>query len=108
MHSLKVYYRPDRYPEWIFWKQFTDRFSLIGHPQSLQAGGLPAARAGFAPRVSLGKPPNACDPLSTKRSLRRGYSFQIRFKGSGHMVLNMFRLHAQALVEKSRAIETPQ
>lgn len=105
MHSLKVYFRPDNYPDWVLWKDFPDSFSLIGQPQGLQAGGLPSARAGFAPRVPLGKPPNACDPVSTSRRLRRGYHFQIRFKGTGHMMIEMFRLHAQRLVEKSRSIE---
>jgi len=105
MHSLKVYYRPDNYPEWVLWKEFPDRFSLIGRSQALGAGGLPSARAGFAPRVSLGKPADACDPNSTARSLRRGYYFQVRFKGTGHMMIEKFRIHGQQLVEKSRSIE---
>ena len=108
VHSLTVYYRPDNYPDWIFWKEFPNRFSLIGMKQALGAGGVPTARAGFAPRVPLGKPPNACDPVSTSRSLRRGYYFQVRFQGVGHMTIAMFRLHAQKLVEKSRSIETPR
>ena len=106
MHSLTVYYRPDNYPDWIFWKDFPNRFSLIGVSQALGPGGVPSARAGFTPRVPLGKPPNACDPASTGRSLRRGFRFQVRFKGQGHMQIEMFRLHAQKLVEKSRSIET--
>jgi hypothetical protein len=108
MHSLSVYYRPDNYPDWVPWKEFPDKFSLIGIKQALGAGGIPSARSGFAPRVSLGKPSNACDPLSTSRSLRRGYRFQVRFKGTGHMTIEMFRIHAQRLVEKSRSIETPR
>jgi hypothetical protein len=105
MHSLKISYRPDNYPDWIPWKEFPDRFSLIGRSQALGAGGLPSARAGFAPRVSLGKPANACDPNSTARSLRRGYYFQVRFRGTGHMMIEKFRLHGQQLIEKSRGIE---
>jgi len=102
-HTLNVYYRPDNYPDWILWKEFPDRFSIIGKNQALSAGAIPSARAGFAPRVSLGKPPNACDPNSTNRSLRRGFYFQVRFKGTGHMMIEMFRLHAQKLIEKSTA-----
>jgi|SRR5262245_35010828 len=105
MHSLKIYYRPDNYPDWVLWKEFPDRFSLIGRAQALGVGAMPSARAGFAPRVSLGKPQNACDPNSTSRSLRRGYYFQVRFKGTGHMMIEKFRLHGQQLIEKSRAIE---
>jgi len=106
-HSLTVYYRPDNYPDWVCWKTFPDKFSLIGNPQGLGIGGLPSAQAGFAPRVSLGKPADDCDP-NTNRRLRRGYHFQVKFKGTGHMKIEMFRLHAKILIEKSRAIETPR
>jgi hypothetical protein len=104
-HSLSLFYRPDNYPSWVPWKEFPDRFSIIGRSQALKTGAMPSARAGFVPRVSLGKPANACDPNSTTRSLRRGYSFQIRFKGTGHMTIDRFRLHAQQLLEKSRSLE---
>jgi hypothetical protein len=107
-HSLTVYYRPDSYPDWVLWKEFPDRLSLIGRPQALGTGGVPTARAGFAPRLPLGKPSDACDPDSTNRKLRRGFSFQVRFTGTGHMTFERFRLHAQRLVEKSRSIETPR
>jgi hypothetical protein len=104
-HSLTVYYRPDNYPDWIQWKDFPDRFSIIGRSQALDSGAIPSARAGFAPRVPLGKPPNACDPNSTSRNLRRGYFFQVRLKGTGHMTVERFRIHGQLLTEKSRSIE---
>ena len=103
MHSLKIFYRPDDYPDWVFWRDFEDTFKLIGQAQALDGGGVPSARAGFVPRLSLGKPQDATDPVSTRRNLRRGFEFQVRFKGIGHMTLQRFRLHAQRLVEKSRA-----
>src|SRR5262245_8552940 len=103
MKTLKVFYRPDNYPDWIPWKEFDDKFSLIGNPSSLGIGGLPSARPGFAPRTSLGKPPDNVDTLATNRNLRRGFNFQGRFQGSGFMVLDRFRLHAQRLVERSTA-----
>ena len=102
--SIKVYYRPDNYPEWIPWREFEDKFALIGSASSLGVGGIPSARPGFAPRISLGKPPNRVDELSTKRNLRRGFNFQVRFTGKGHVVLDRFRLHAQKEIERSRAI----
>jgi hypothetical protein len=104
-HSLTIFYRPDNYPDWVLWKEFPDRFSIIGRSQALGTGAIPSARAGFAPRVPLGKPANACDSNSTSRSLRRGYYFQVRFKGTGHMTIEKFRLHGKTLVEKSRSIE---
>ena len=68
----------------------------------IDAGGDATARPGFAPRVSLGKPANDCDP-TTSRKLRRGYDFQIKFSGTGHIVIDRFRLHAQSQIETSRA-----
>lgn len=103
MHTLYVYYRPDNYPEWVFWRKFEERFTLIGRASALDAGGLPTARAGFAPRVDFGKPSDECDPNSTNRRLRRGYQFQIRLKGTGHVSIDRLRVHAQTTIEKSTA-----
>lgn len=107
MHSLKVYYRPDEYPEWIPWKEFSQKFFNLGKSSAIDRGGVPTARANFVPRLSLGKPPNACDDGSTGRNLRRGFDFQVKFVGTGHVVLDRFRIHAQQLSEKSRSIQTP-
>lgn len=102
MHTLKVYYRPDDYPHWLPWKEFTQQaFEMIGEAGQLDLGGKPLARPGFAPRVPFGKPANRCD--ITGRNLRRGYSFQVRFVGSGHVIINRFRIHAQRQIEKSTA-----
>lgn len=103
MHTLHISYRPDNYPDWIPWRDFSDQFSLIGDASALGVGGLPNARPGFSPRTSFGKPPNASDSLSTSRNLRRGFNFQVKFTGTGHVVLDRFRLHAQKLVERSTA-----
>lgn len=100
MHTLKIYYRPDNYPDWTLWREFSQVFDMIGKPGAIDAGGNPSARAGFAPRVSLGKPANASDP-TTARNLRRGFEFQVKFEGSGHVVFDRFRIHGQQFVEKS-------
>jgi hypothetical protein len=106
MHELRVFYRPDNYPHWVAWKEFTPgRFTVIGEPGAISSGGVPTARAGFSPRQSLGKPPDACDEESTNRRLRRGYQFQVKFKGSGHCIIDQFRIHAQKLIERSRAAQ---
>ncbi len=102
MHTLSVFYRPDTYPYWVPWKEFTQKFDMIGTPGEINIAGVPTGRPGFAPRVSLGKPPNDCDP-NTGRILRRGYNFQLRFVGSGHVLFDQFRLHAQRIVERSTA-----
>lgn len=103
MHTLKIHYRPDNYPDWIPWREFSQDFSVVGISSAIGIGGQPSARAGFAPRKSLGKPDDSVDSFVTGRKLRRGFNFQVRFKGTGHVVLDRFRLHAQKLVERSTA-----
>lgn len=103
MHELKVFYRPDGYPDWLSWRTFEGRFTIIGDASAIDKGGVPTARAGFSPRVSFGKPQDNCDDKSTSRSLRRGYAFQVRFTGTGHLTIDRFRLHAQKLIERSTA-----
>jgi hypothetical protein len=102
-HTLKISYRPDNYPEWLPWREFSQEFTLIGKAGALGVGAVPSANAGFSPRTSFGKPQNSTDVLETGRNLRRGFDFQVRFQGTGHMVLDRFRLHAQRLIERSRA-----
>lgn len=103
MHTLSISYRPDNYPDWLPWREFSDQFSMIGDASALGIGGLPNARPGFAPRTSFGKPPNVPDVLSTNRNLRLGFNFQVRFVGTGHVVLDRFRLHGMKIVESPRA-----
>lgn len=95
-----MFYRPDDYPQWTLWREFNQKFFMIGKAGSIDAGGNPTARPGFSPRVPLGKPQNDCDP-NTGRQLRRGYDFQLKFVGEGHVIIDRFRLHAQRLIEKS-------
>jgi hypothetical protein len=102
MHTLIVTYRPDDYPQWLPWKAFIQEFDMIGKPGELDGGGKPKTRAGFAPRASLSKPENRCDE-TTGRNLRRGFNFQVKFNGSGHVIISRFRIHAQRQVEKSTA-----
>lgn len=101
MHHLDVSYRPDNYPEWIPWREFRQQFGLIGKASALGVGGIPSARAGFAPRVAFGKPPDDPDAIATGRRLRRGFNFQVRFRGTGHVILDRFRIHGMKLVEQS-------
>lgn len=103
MPSMTVYYRPDNYPQWLLWKDFPDGFNQIGDKGAIDAGGIPTARAGFVPRVSLGKPSNDCDEETTRRQLRRGYEFHVKIVGTGHVIIDRFRLHAQRQTERSRA-----
>lgn len=103
MHTLKIYFKPDNYPEWIPWREFSQEFTSIGKSSALTSAGVPSARAGFAPRISLRKPQFMPDSFETGRNLRRGFRFQVKFNGTGHVVLDKFRLHAQILIERSTA-----
>lgn len=107
MHKLSIDYRPDNFPDWIPWREFSEILSVIGKPSKIGIGGLPSARAGFYPRLSFGKPSNDGDVRETGRRLRRCYNVQVRFRGTGHLVLDRFRLHAQKLVERSTAQNKP-
>lgn len=104
MHTLNVFYRPDDYPHWVPWKTFTQRLEMIGKAGELDFGSKPTARAGFAPRVPLPKPADNTD-TNTGRNLRRGYGFQVKFSGSGHLTIKRFRLQAQRIIEKATAVD---
>lgn len=97
---MRIYYKPDQYPAWTLWREFIGKFYMIGKAGAIDSTGVPTARAGFAPRIPLGKPQNDTDK-TTGRNLRRGFDFQVKFVGTGHVVIDRFRLHAQKLVEKS-------
>ena len=79
---------------------------MIGKPGALQAGGTPSGRPGFLPRLKCEKPAYVVDP-TTGRKLTRGYEFQVKFVGLGHVVLDRFRLHAQKQAESPRAVNKP-
>lgn len=102
MHTLQISYRPDNYPDWVPWREFSQKLTIIGRASQLDIGGVPTARAGYAPRMSFGKPGDDCDP-NTSRKLRLGFQFQVRFNGTGHLSITRFRLHGQKLIERSRA-----
>jgi hypothetical protein len=88
MHTLKIHYRPDNYPDWVEWREFSEIMSVIGEPSKIGIGGLPSARAGFLPRLSFGKPQDGGDGKETGRKLRRCYNVQVRFRGTGSAVLD--------------------
>ena len=99
--QLTIHYKPDNYPYWVLWREFSSQeIQMIGRPSQIDLGGVPIARAGFKPRISFGKPGNDCDP-NTGRILRRGYMFQVKIAWIGHAVIDRFRLHAQKQTERS-------
>lgn len=98
---LDVQFRPDDYPEWNRWGERIP-LDAIGEFQELNAAGEPTVREGFSPRATLFKPKEMADP-TTKRNLRRGYEFQVKFNWTGYLAIQRFRIGCQQLIEKARA-----
>jgi hypothetical protein len=97
---MDVSYRPDDYSEWLPWGKRIN-VDAIGQYQTVNPNtGEPELREGFMPRAKLEKPEYDSDP-TTKRSLRRGFNFQVKFNWTGYMALQRFRIQAQQLIEKS-------
>jgi hypothetical protein len=102
MSNLQVYYRPDDYEDWIPWpfKALPTLGPIMDSDDTL--AGMPTSLEGFYPRVTLIKPPDQYDQ-TTKRNLRRGYEFQVKINGTGRASIVRFRLHANQLIEDSKA-----
>lgn len=100
---VTVEYKPDDYQSWVPWSSFTIRPGVVGQLGAITPGGVPTAKAGFIPRFTLAKPADDCDSDNSKRLLRRGFKFQTKISGSGHITIDRFRVQAQKLVEKATA-----
>jgi hypothetical protein len=72
--DLKVYYRTDQYPYWIYW----DEFNIPAAPVSGWTNNAPV----FRNPLSCRTPPEYFDPKTGQYS-HRGFSFQIRLVWSG-------------------------
>lgn len=101
--TISVEYRPDQHPVWTTW-QTLPVISPVGTAQAITPGGVPTLLHNFAPRRTIIKPENVVDDEDfTGRSMRRGFEFQVRLRGTGHCALRKLRLHAKQLVEDDKA-----
>lgn len=93
---FKAYWRPDNYPCWIPWKEWDECAKYKQCDLDPITGCLTPRnyKAQFRPRVSLGEPPNDCDPI-TNRPLRHGYNFQVRLEVSGYCEIRSLTLVAE-------------
>lgn len=90
--EFKVYWKPDNYPCWILWKEFSEcaEYKDCSFDPLTGCQKFEQAKPQFRPNLSLGQPPNTCDPI-TDRPFRDGYSFQVRFEISGYCeIRNIF------------------
>lgn len=82
--TFKVEYKPDNYPCWTLWNQWTECVGSDG------TASLPQ----FRPRMGLGQPSATdCDP-TTNRPMREGYYFQLRITIIGDCVVTGGRFGA--------------
>lgn len=86
---VKVFYKPDQYPVWVPWSDFTET----------NTGGSP----GFRPRIGLGQPsPTPCD-VGNNRPLRQGFTYQFKFIITGDCVFLGGRFKAVSVAQSEFA-----
>ncbi len=97
---FKAYYRPDNYPCWIPWREWDECATYKDCSMDPLTGcmSLNNFKPQFRPRMTLGEPDNACDPI-TNRPLRHGYSFQVRMEISGQCEVRSLTLKSEKKME---------
>lgn len=94
--DFAFFYRPDEYPCWIPWLQWTEC-----SPQD-----SPQSKAQYRTRLGLGQPSaKPCDP-NTNRPFREGYTFQVKWIIQGHCRFLGARFQASVLPEPTFAKPT--
>lgn len=98
--QFKAYWRPDNYPCWIPWKEWTICAEYKECDLDPITGCLTPRnyKPQFRPRIDLGQPPNTCDEI-TGRLLRDGYTFQIRMEISGYCEIRNLQVVAEERME---------
>jgi len=99
--NFKAYFRPDNYPCWILWKEWSDCATYKDCSLDPITGcqTVHNFKPQFRPRVDLGQPPDECDEI-TNRPLREGYQFQVRLEVQGYCEIRDLRLTAEERVER--------
>lgn len=100
--TISMEYRPDQHPIWTAWQELPE-IDAVGTAQAITPGGVPTLLHNFFPRRTIIKPENDVDNEEfTGRSMRRGFEFQARIRGSGHCTLRKLRMHAKPQVEDDK------
>ena len=87
--TVKVYYRPDFYPEWTLWNTLNLK--------------LKSNVPGYFTRLGLGEPSSQPTEQDNNRPLRNGYFFQIRVVVTGSCTFQAMRLAADSVPESTFA-----
>lgn len=92
----KVWYRPDNYPSWVNWDDFSKCFVT---EQAIAAGGsLQTLSRGYSPQIKLPTPEFQKNP-ATDLPLYLGYEFGVKIEWRGRARLNKFLLHCLKQIE---------
>lgn len=95
---VTVKFRPDQYPDWIDWHNFTLCSPVKNCADTTCPTGQPGVRQ-YAARITLPKPPETCNNIQNI-TMNRGYSFQIRLEWTGCLRLKQARVGMLVRAEK--------
>ena len=94
--QITIKFRPDQYPGWITWKQFTVCAQNVSQCQVIAPGvtGCPVwkpyARL-YAPRIMLPKPPSTCvSGMLISKLPTLAHEYQFRIEWTGHLRIRRF------------------
>lgn len=82
--GFQIFYRPDQYPCWIPWYEWTECAGNDGDTSKPQ----------YRPRMGFGKPSHAVCNLNTQDAMPEGYSFQVKAVIKGHCRVVGLRLRS--------------
>ena len=96
--AFKVYFRPDQYPGWVLWHEFTQvapyNDTTIDPVSGQIIGGLPQ----YKTQVTLPTPPDSGSAVDN-RLFRVGFTFQIRIEWVGNCTIEKFLVYANQIPE---------
>lgn len=96
---FQVYYRPDDFPCWTLWAEWSECAGQQTCTRDPVTGCLPINnfQPQYRPRMGFGEPsPKPCD-TTTNRPMREGYSFQLRIVVQGHCKVRAVRVMATTI-----------
>lgn len=98
--TVRVYFRPDKYPFWVAWDTFT------AAPGAAPQDTFRQSRAQYRPRFSTRTPSDTMDP-QTKRPVSQATGFQVRVEFEGNARLDYLQLFQEPVMEQAYAASAP-
>lgn len=98
--TVRVYFRPDKYPFWVLWDTFT------ATPQAAAKDTITRTRDQYRPRFSTRTPASTMDP-QTNRPVSQATGFQVRVEFEGNARIDLLQVFQEPILEQSYAAATP-